>query len=89
MCTLCTLSKNCTFGTLRKMFITCALCMKVHKVQKVHGKNSHGMSGIKNDMAEMAEVAKVLPKLPLLPVQIFINNRIGLQMSKIFSNFAR
>ena len=37
-------------------------------------------------MAEMAEVAKVLPKLPLLPVQIFINNRIGLQKSKIFCN---
>jgi len=41
------------------------------------------MSGIKNDMAEMAKLAKVLPKLPLLPVQIFINNRIGLQKSKM------
>ena len=57
------------------------------KAKKMHDKNSYGMSGIKNDMAEMAKVAKVLPKLPLLPVQIFINNRIGLQKSKIFCNF--
>ena len=47
MCTLCTLSKNCTFWALCKMLITCALRVKVHKVQKVHDKNSHGMSGIK------------------------------------------